>query len=296
MNKLEFRMDSPHAAGGLIVASSLPLPIQARPRIDSIDLLRGIAMVLMALDHTRDFFAGSAFNPRDVTEPALFLTRWITTSARRCSFFSPAPQRISTARGKSQGEVSRFLFTRGLWLVFLEFTVVSLAWTFSVFPDMLLMQLVWAIGVSMIVLAGLVYFPNWAIGAFAIIMLAGHNLLDQIKAEQFGPAAWVWNVLHEPALLQLTPEVTVFALYPLIPWIGVMATGYVFGPSCNLNQRAGDGGLSRLAQWRYWDSLCCEQPMSMAIPHLGRLKTLSLRPYFRSSTTKNIRLRRFILR
>ncbi|MGH8772580.1 MAG: DUF1624 domain-containing protein [Burkholderiales bacterium] len=171
------------------------------------------------------------FNPRDVTEPALFLTRWITHfCAPVFIFLAGTSAYLYGARGKSQNEVSRFLFTRGLWLVFLEFTVVRLAWTFSVFPDMLLMQVIWAIGVSMIVLAGLVYFPNWAIGGFAIIMLAGHNLLDQIKAEQFGAAAWVWNVLHEPALLQLTPEVTAFALYPLIPWIGVMATGYVFGP------------------------------------------------------------------
>jgi uncharacterized membrane protein len=93
-----------------------------------------------------------------------------------------------------------------------------------------LLQVIWAIGISMIVLAALIHLPCWAIGAIGIGMVAGHNLLDGIQAEQFGQLGWLWHVLHQPALLHPTPDVTVFALYPLIPWIGVMAAGYALGP------------------------------------------------------------------
>ncbi|MGH8729319.1 MAG: DUF1624 domain-containing protein [Burkholderiales bacterium] len=228
MGRLEFRMELPRAAATL---PPPPIIVASRPRLDSIDLLRGIVMVLMALDHVRDFFAASSFNPRDVAEPALFLTRWITHfCAPVFIFLAGASAYLYGARGKSQGELSWFLFTRGSWLILLELTVVRVAWTFSLFPDMLVLQVIWAIGVSMITLAGLVYLPRWAIGAFAFVILAGHNLLDGIKAEQFGAAGWIWNILHEPTLRHPTAEITVFALYPLIPWIGVMAAGYVFAP------------------------------------------------------------------
>jgi uncharacterized membrane protein len=133
-------------------------------------------------------------------------------------------------RGRTVREVSWFLFTRGLWLVLLELTIVRFAWTFSVVPDFVLLQVIWAIGISMIVLSALIRLPPWVIGAIGIGMIAGHNLLDGVQAEQFGELAWLWNVLHQPALLHSTSDVTVLALYPLIPWIGVMAAGYALGP------------------------------------------------------------------
>jgi uncharacterized membrane protein len=208
-----------------------------RTRIDSVDLLRGLVMVLMALDHTRDFFAANGFNPRDVGEPALFLTRWITHfCAPTFIFLAGISAFLYGAQGRGSGEVSRFLFTRGLWLVLIEFTVVRLGWTFSLYPDHFVMQVIFAIGASMIALAALVHLPRWAIAAVGLTMIAGHNMLDGIKIDAFGAAAPVWNVLHQPGLLQLGSDLKVFALYPVIPWIGVMAAGYAFGPIFKLDR------------------------------------------------------------
>jgi uncharacterized membrane protein len=208
--------------------TSSPLP--GRVRLDSIDLLRGLVMVLMALDHPRDFFAAAGFNPRDVNDPALFLTRWVTHfCAPVFVFLAGVSAFLYGARGRTTRQVSWFLFTRGLWLVLLELTVVRFAWTFSVVPDFVFLQVIWAIGVSMIVRSGLICLPRWAVGAIGIVMIAAHNLLDGIQAAQFGRLGWLWHVLHQPALLHPTPEVAVFALYPLIPWMGVMAAGYALG-------------------------------------------------------------------
>jgi uncharacterized membrane protein len=208
-----------------------------RTRIVSIDLVRGLVMVLMALDHTRDFFAAGAFNPREVTEPALFLTRWITHfCAPTFIFLAGISAYLYAAQGRSTGAVSRFLLTRGAWLVLIEFTIVRLGWTFSLRFNPLVMQVIFAIGVSMMALAALVYLPRWAIAATGIVMIAGHNLLDAIKAEQLGPAAPIWNVLHQPGLLTLSPDLTLFVLYPLVPWIGVMAAGYALGPIFGLDR------------------------------------------------------------
>ena len=189
-------------------------------------------MVVMALDHTRDFFTGGSFNPRDVHDPALFLTRWITHfCAPAFVFLAGTSAFLYGARGRTVREVSRFLFNRGLFLVLLEVTVVRFAWTFSLFPGRVVLQVIWAIGVSMIALAGLIRLPRWAISAIGIVMIAGHNLLDGIRAEQFsGRFDWLWHVLHQPASIHPTSGMTVLALYALIPWIGVMAAGYVLAP------------------------------------------------------------------
>jgi uncharacterized membrane protein len=203
----------------------------ATRRLVAIDLLRGLVMILMALDHTRDFFGASGMDPRDVYDPALFLTRWVTHfCAPVFIFLAGISAWLYGARSRSTGDLSRFLLTRGFWLIVLEFTVVRLGWTFSLAPSFLVTQVIWAIGVSMVALAALVHLPRWAVAALALIMIAGHNALDGIEAANFGAAAWVWNLLHEPALLELGPGVSLFALYPLIPWIGVMAAGYCLGP------------------------------------------------------------------
>ena len=176
-------------------------------RIDSIDLLRGLVMVVMALDHTRDFFSAGGFNPRDVGDPALFLTRWVTHfCAPAFVFLAGTSAFLYGARDRTVREVSRFLFTRGLLLVLLEVTVVRFAWTFSAIPEFLVLQVIWAIGVSMIVLAGLIHLPRWVIGAIGIGMMAGHNLLDGIQAAQLGPLGGPWHVLHQPALMHRPPR------------------------------------------------------------------------------------------
>lgn len=202
-----------------------------RPRLDSVDLLRGLVMVVMALDHTRDFFGAGGLNPRDVADPALFLTRWVTHfCAPIFIFLAGVSAYLYGTRGRSTGEISRFLVTRGFWLVVLEFTVVRAGWFFGVGVDFFMMQVIWAIGASMMALAGLVWLPRRAICAVAIGLIAGHNLLDGVHARDLGAAGWLWNILHEPAVLSLASGAKLRVLYPLIPWIGVMAAGYALGP------------------------------------------------------------------
>lgn len=240
MSLLELRKEptSPVVTDTAVAAQS-EAAAGARSRISSIDLLRGLVMVLMALDHTRDFFSGSGVNPRDVADPALFLTRWIThLCAPTFIFLAGLSAYLYGARGKSTGEVSRFLFTRGFWLILIEFTAVRLGWTFSLDLTYFITQVIWALGASMVVLAALVYLPRLVIGALGLVMIAGHNLLDGVKAESFGSAGWIWNLLHEPALLKSASDVMLFAVYPLIPWVGVMAAGYAFGPIYRLEPEA----------------------------------------------------------
>jgi uncharacterized membrane protein len=155
-----------------------------RTRLNSIDLLRGLVMVVMALDHTRDFFAAGGLNPRDVTEPALFLTRWVTHFCAPTFIFLAGISAFLYGAERKTSEVSRYLFTRGCWLVVLEFTVVRFGWTFSFRIDYLVIQVIFVIGASMIVLAALVHLPRWAIATVGLALIAGHNLFDGIKAEQ----------------------------------------------------------------------------------------------------------------
>jgi len=158
-------------------------------RIDSIDLLRGLVMVVMMLDHTRDFMhAGSfQFDPTDLTRTnvALFFTRWITHyCAPVFVFLAGTGAYLQLARGKSRQDLSRFLITRGLWLIVLEFTLVRLGATFSLDYRFLgMMQVIWVIGVSMIVLAVLIYLPLSVIAVFAVAMIALHNLLDRFHVD-----------------------------------------------------------------------------------------------------------------
>jgi uncharacterized membrane protein len=216
-------------------------------RIASIDVLRGLVMALMALDHTRDFFSAAGFNPRDVTEPALFLTRWLTHFCAPTFIFLAGLSAFLYARGRSVAETSRFLLIRGLWLILIEFTIVRLGWTF----DLGLFQectagVIWVIGASMVALAALVWLPRWAIAVVALVMIAGHNLLDGVRAENLGEGAAVWYFLHQPGLVHLGDRASVFVLYPLIPWIGVMTAGYVLGPVMRLEPEARQRLLFRL--------------------------------------------------
>ena len=230
---------STDAKSATAAVSSELVHARARPRLDSIDLLRGLVMVLMALDHTRDFFGTGGLNPRDVADPALFLTRWITHfCAPTFIFLSGISAWLYGARGGSVGEVSRFLLTRGFWLILIEFTVVRVGWSFNLHFDFLIAQVIWAIGASMVVLAGLVYLPRWAIAAVGLVMIGGHNLLDGVRADELGTAGWLWNVLHQSARLQVGPQIRLSVLYPLIPWVGVMAVGYAFGPVFKLDREA----------------------------------------------------------
>jgi len=215
-------------------------------RIDSIDLLRGIVMVIMMLDHTRDFVHNAAreFDPTDLsrTNIALFFTRWITHyCAPTFVFLAGTSAYLQFTRGKSKAELSRFLVTRGLWLIVLEMTVVQ--WCVTFHPDYRFLgffQVIWVIGASMIVLAALIHLPKTVIVAFGLLLIALHNLTDRIRVEGWrgpgtavpGIGAKLWILLHQafdgfPVLGDHSPGL--FVIYPLIPWVGVMAVGYVFG-------------------------------------------------------------------
>jgi uncharacterized membrane protein len=230
------------AAGAVNPEPSKPV----RPRIDSIDLLRGIVMVIMMLDHTRDYIHSGAllFDPLDLSKTTvwLFLTRWITHyCAPVFVFLAGTGAYLQFARGKSKSELSRFLITRGLWLVILEVTVVRLLVTFSVDPKLLFfLQVIWVIGVSMMVLAALIHLPLKLVAGFGLAMIALHNFLDRYPATPWrGPGtpvpgwgAKLWMLLHQQAFFPVGPTFPspmVAVLYPLIPWIGVIAVGYAFG-------------------------------------------------------------------
>ena len=211
----------------------------AQKRLQSIDLLRGLVIVLMALDHTRDFFGASGPNPRDITDPAVFLTRWVTHfCAPTFIFLAGASAYLYGSRKRSVGQLSRFLLTRGLWLVFIEFTLVRFGWNLNFDLKLFFAGVMWVIGASMIVLAGLVTLPERAIAAIALIMIAGHNLLDGVRAEHFGNLGWFWNFLHQPALLDIGRQSEFLVVYTLVPWAGVMAMGYAFGPVFKLDPGA----------------------------------------------------------
>ena len=204
-------------------------------RVNAVDLLRGIVMVIMLLDHTREFFhnAGLNFDPTDLTQtnPVLFFTRWITHfCAPTFVFLAGTGAYLQTMRGKSKAELSKFLLTRGLWLILLEFTVIRvLVWFNLDFHFALMLQVIWVIGVGMIVLAGLIYLPLRVIAIGSIAMIVLHNLLDKIQVKPEGFWDWVWMVFHQPGVIFFTPKVYALVLYPLIPWMGVLAAGYCFG-------------------------------------------------------------------
>ncbi|HET9794280.1 MAG TPA: heparan-alpha-glucosaminide N-acetyltransferase domain-containing protein [Thermoanaerobaculia bacterium] len=215
-------------------AREVPRLAPARRRVDSVDVLRGLVMIVMALDHTRDFFSNARFDPLDLarTTPALYLTRWITHfCAPVFVFLAGTGARLSLSRGRSPADLARFLWTRGLWLVVVEATIVSFSWSFDPGFHTIVLQVIWAIGWSMAFLALLVRLPSGVVGAIGIGIVAGHNLLDRIRPAEFGPAAWIWNVLHVPSWHPIAqPGGHAFMLvYPLIPWVGVMAAGYAFG-------------------------------------------------------------------
>jgi uncharacterized membrane protein len=189
-------------------------------------------MVIMALDHTRDYFSYLTFQAEDLTQTYgwLFFTRWITHfCAPTFCFLTGTGAYLALGRGKKVGEISHFLWTRGLWLVFLELTVISFVWTFV--PGMVVGgSVIWCLGWCMVLMALLVRLPVQWLGALGVAVIVLHNLTDHLGPGQFGRLAWLWGVLHVPGMIQIPgTHASFLILYPLIPWVGVMAAGYAFG-------------------------------------------------------------------
>jgi uncharacterized membrane protein len=219
-------ISSPAAAELREKIALVPKPV---PRLASVDILRGLVMVIMALDHTRDFLSYQRFAPEDMAHAsaALFFTRFITHyCAPVFSFLAGAGAFLTTRRGKSLPEVSRFFFTRGLWLVLLELTVIDFAWGFVPWAQA---GVFWVLGWSMVVMALIVRLPLRSIAVLGLGMIATHNLLDPIDPAAFGKLYWLWMFLHTPGRIQLTDHFLFSVRYVLIPWVGVMALGFAFG-------------------------------------------------------------------
>jgi uncharacterized membrane protein len=198
-----------------------------RVRVESVDVVRGVIMIIMALDHTRDFFGIPGQNPTDLANAsaALFLTRWITHFCAPVFFLLTGTGAFLSLRRKSPSELSRFLFTRGVWLIFLEVVVVRcFAYQFNFDYRVTMLLVIWALGWSMITLSALVRLPASVVTAIGVVIIAGHNLLDGVKW-----ANPLWSILHSPGFVLNTPEHVVFVGYPLVPWIGVTAVGYGLG-------------------------------------------------------------------
>jgi uncharacterized membrane protein len=208
------------------------MAMPASPRVRGLDLMRGVVIVLMVIDHARWFLSSARFDPTDPaqTTVALFFTRWVTHfCAPVFMLLAGAGAYLSLGRGRTRSALSWFLLTRGLWLLLLEVTVARFGWQFNLDYGYTSALVFWALGWSMIALAALVRLPLPWIAGLGLLMIAGHNLLDGVEAGDGGSLSWLWIILHQPGTLTLGTDVEFFVLYPLVPWIGVMAAGYAFG-------------------------------------------------------------------
>jgi uncharacterized membrane protein len=211
----------------------LPDTTAAR-RLEAIDAVRGTVMILMALDHVRDFIHRGAmsYSPTDLdmTTPAVFLTRWVThVCAPMFMLLAGVGAFLWLHGGRTKLQLSTFLLTRGLWLIALELTAMRLAYNFDLSPQYpILLLVLWALGLCMIGLALLIWLPIRVLGVLSVAVIALHNCLDGVNAAQFGPAAWAWNLLHQPGAFSVAGA-TVVVGYPLVPWVAVMALGFCVG-------------------------------------------------------------------
>jgi uncharacterized membrane protein len=209
--------------------------ILARPRLRSVDLLRGLVMVLMTLDHVRAYFSSVREEPVDFSpvSTGLFLTRWVT---HLCGpvfvLLAGAGAALALANGVPRREQIRFLAVRGLGLLLLELTVVRLLWTFNLDygGQPLVLQAIAALGVCMIALAGMLSLPASVVAGVGIAIIAGHNLLDGLDPAALGRWGPLWQLLHVPGPVELRAGISLVVVYPVLPWIGVIAVGYALGP------------------------------------------------------------------
>jgi uncharacterized membrane protein len=211
---------------------------QLSARVESIDLLRGLVMIIMALDHTRDFFTYGLSQPENLSRsyPALFFTRWITHFCAPVFFLlAGTGASLSVIKGWSIRKISKFLWTRGSWLVFLELTFVGFSYTFSTRYEMAVVF--WALGWSMVVLALLVRTPTWVVLTFSGILIVFHNVFAGEQVSSWSLKSFVVSFLHAPSIHVTSSGITIAILYPLIPWVAVMTGGYAFGQLYRMDGR-----------------------------------------------------------
>ncbi len=202
-------------------------------RLESVDLLRGVVMIIMTLDHVRDFVSERIFyDPTDLqtTTPGIFLTRWITHyCAPTFIFLAGASAFLARTRGKTTLQLSWFLFSRGLWLAFLEITINRMLWMFNFDLVHHGAGVFWAIGWAMVLLSILVYLPTWAVTIIGLALIAFHNAFDFMSPRDVHMPELLWMILHSPGKAIVMGDITFETGYCLLPWMGVMAAGYGFG-------------------------------------------------------------------
>jgi len=209
--------------------------VPPRQRLLSIDALRGLVILFMLLDHVRETFLlhRQVSDPMsiDSTEPALFISR---TLAHLCApvfvLLTGLSAFLYGQKYQGRSDVSAFLFKRGLFLVVLEFTLVNFAWTFQLPPSVIYLQVIWAIGVSMLALAALVWLPRPLLIGLALLIIGGHNLLDGVHFAPGSAAQNLWAIVHERSWIDVSDTLRLRTTYPVLPWIGVIALGYGLGP------------------------------------------------------------------
>jgi uncharacterized membrane protein len=210
----------------------LAAPITSK-RIQSIDLLRGTVIAIMALDHVRDYFHGAAyiFDPTDLsrTDGFMFFTRWITHFCAPVFTFLAGTSAYLNGTQKTKKQLSAFLFSRGLWLVIAEILIITFGWTFNPAYPVFILQVIWALGVSMMVLSAMVWLPETVILITGLVLIFGHNLLDPIHVTTNDLSGFLIGVLHEQHFFPLGDQNAIMTGYPIIPWIGIMCTGYALG-------------------------------------------------------------------
>ncbi|MDK2596952.1 DUF1624 domain-containing protein [Pseudoalteromonas obscura] len=207
-------------------------------RLYSLDILRGLIIVLMALDHTRRYWAETPFSPTDLDQTTLawFLTRWVTHfCAPLFIFLTGISAYLYGQQVQSKKVLRNYLLSRGSWLILLELTVVNFSWQFGY--DVVFLQVIWVIGCSMIVLAGMIYLPYNLLCLLSFFVIITHNALnDHAILNWVGQdLTWLWHLLHSPTTFNLSDRLQIFALYPLIPWFAVMSLGYCCGNLFKLN-------------------------------------------------------------
>ena len=202
-------------------------------RLGSIDLLRGLVMVIMALDHTRDFFHDAAWSDDPLnlttTTPILFFTRWITHFCAPVFVFLAGSSIYFQSLRKSKKDLSLFLVKRGLWLLFIEIAVINLAFSFDLSYSITALQTIWSIGISMIIMGAIIWLPFQVIVALGFLIVLGHNSLDYYEAGHKGNFDVVYSLLHRPGYFPLDQTHGVLVLYPFLSWVGLMMLGFCFG-------------------------------------------------------------------
>lgn len=214
----------------------MPSPLNQTPtqrnRIESIDFLRGVVMILMALDHVRDYFHYDAFyySPLDPSQSSgfLFFTRFITHYCAPVFVFLAGTSAFFVGRRKENKDLSIWLVKRGFWLIILEVTVVKFGWFFNLDPSRILLLVIWALGFCMIALAALIHLPKKMAVVLGVLLIAGHNAFDNVNPSGGLLIETLWAAFKSRGLVDFGSFKVWFA-YPLTPWIGLMLLGYHFG-------------------------------------------------------------------